>query len=161
MLPFRLHVLANLFADLVEAGELAQFLGEIVIQFGQIFLLDGLNLHGVDERLAGQALVGDVLGITHFKLALFSGIGAAQILGEFRHRVLATDFDQDFIHVYGLGLVVTVFWLSVHGSLSEVALGQRPSFDRRVGGMLFAHAVQRRFDFFVVHDDFGMFGAKF
>ena len=127
---------------------------------GRFFLLNGLNLHGVDERLAGQALVGDVLGITHFELALVSGIGAAQVLGELRNCVLAADLDQHFIHVHGLGFIVAVFWFAVHGSLGEVAFGQRPSFHRRIGGVLLAHAVQGLFDFFVFHHDFRVVGAE-
>ncbi len=62
------------------------------------------------------------------KVRLFAGGGAAQVLGELGHRVLAADFHQHFVHVDGLPFAF--LGLAVERYLGEVAIGQRPAFDR-------------------------------
>ncbi len=62
--------------------------------------------------------------------------------------------------MYGLGGAVVLFGLAVHRGLGEVAVGQGTPFNRGVGGVLLAHAVDRSFDFFVFYNDLGVVGAK-
>jgi hypothetical protein len=52
---------------LVEAGKLAQLFREVVVKLREALLLDPVDLYGIDESLAGEALVGDVFGITYVK----------------------------------------------------------------------------------------------
>ena len=148
----------------VEAGELAQLFGEVVVQLGQTLLLDAIDLHGVDESLAGKPLVGGVFGIAHVEGALLAGRSAGQVLGKFRNRVLAADFDQHVVHVHGIRFgfrdVFAIFGLAVHRGLGEVALGQRASFDGGVGRVLLAHAVERLLDFLVGDGDLRLVGAQ-
>ena len=49
-----LHVLADACCTSSIAGEVAEFLGEVVVQFGQILLLHRLNLDGIDRRSCRQ-----------------------------------------------------------------------------------------------------------
>ncbi len=58
-----LHVVADLFAHRRQVAELSQFLGEVIVQLGQVLLLDGLHFHRIDKGLARQPLVVGVVGI--------------------------------------------------------------------------------------------------
>ena len=54
----------------------------------------------------------------------------------------------------------SVLGLAIERDLGEVAIGQRPAFDRGEGGVLLAQAVQRLLDFFIGHGDFRLLGAQ-
>ena len=112
-------------------------LAKCVVQFGQALLLDGLHLHRVGERLAGETLVGEVLGIVDIEGPLVARGGSAQVLGEFGHGVLAARSPPGF-RPCGPACLRHLFGLAVERDLGEVAIRERTAFDRSEGGVLLA-----------------------
>ena len=136
-------------------------LRELVVQFRQALLFDGLHLHRITECLPRQALVLRIFRIVHVECPIISGAGSAQVCGEFRHRVLACDFDEDFIHVNGLafaglcsGLCFGLYFrfgfarlgIAIERDLSEIAIGEGAALHRIETGMTFAQIGERLLD---------------
>ena len=96
------HAFADSFSDVVEISEFSQLFRELVIQFRQGLLLNGFYSDGVDECLAGEALIGEVLRIRHIESAFIARRDASQVFGELGHGAFAADLDQDVVHVYGV-----------------------------------------------------------
>ncbi len=60
-----------------------------------------------------------------------------------------------------LSLVVRILRTPIHRSLREISILQRTPFHRSESRMLFPHAVQRFFNFFILHNDLRMVRAEF
>src|SRR6266478_3596000 len=156
-------LLANRLPHIVHCLEFAQLLRELVIQFRQALLFDGLHLHRITERLPRQALVLGIFRIIHLERSLISGAGSAQVFGEFRHRVLACDFDEDFIHVNGLafaGLFFARLRIAIERDLSEIAIGEGAAPHRIETGMPLAQIGQRFLHIFLGNRDLRLIGAQ-
>ena len=158
VLALRVHLLANPCAHLFYVGEISQLLRKLIVQLRQALLLNGLNLHGVGERLSGKPFVAVIIGIMNVEGTLITGGSTAQILGELRHRALSADLDQNVIHVYRLAF--TGFGLSIQGDLGKVTLGQWAPFDRRKRRVLFAQISNCLLYFFIGDSDGGLVGAN-
>ena len=80
-----------------EGGEVfvvAEFVGEFVVQLGQVALLDGLDFEVVGDGLAGELGFGVVGGVDGFDLELLADLGAAESFGEGGEGFGAADFDE-------------------------------------------------------------------
>ena len=100
--------------------------------------------------------------IVHLKGALRARGSAAQVLGEFRHGVLAADFHQHFVHVNRICILrgLTILGPAIQRGLRKVAIRQRTSFDRGERRMLLAYVIECLLDFFVVDCDLRFIGAQ-
>ena len=142
-------------AQLVDRAEVgAQLFGELVVQFGNAASLDSLDADFVCHGLAGQSLVGEVVGVFHLEAALLAGLGAAKVLGELRNGILRRRSPpsprplQPAWHRVLVRLLGRAFKAD-HG---EVAVSQRTLFfHRAVGGMLLAQVLQSVLHFFFAH----------
>ena len=127
------------------AKSLDKLLGEVVGWLGDAAGLDRLDVDFVGQGLAGETLVGEVVGVLHVELLVVAGLGAAQILGELGDRVLAADFDHDFVDFDRL--VLFAFLVlgrnAAEADHSEIAIGDGAVvFDSVVGGVLQAQVLQ-------------------
>ena len=90
------------------------------------------------------------------------------MLGEFRHGVLARDFDQHFIHVHGLAFVGFSFAgllfglrVSIERDLGKIAVGQGPALHRIETGMPLAQVGERLLHIGLGNRNFRFIGAQF
>src|SRR5690348_14327978 len=117
MLLLRFDLLANARAQLIDALEFAEFLRELVVQFGNLLPLDPFNLHLVLQSLPGKAFILSILWISNRERPLFARFGAAQVLAEFLHRIAAANIDENIVHVdrlstCRLGFLARVDWIA-------------------------------------------------
>ena len=121
------HAFANAFLHVVDRGEFgAEFLGEVVIQLGQVLLLHAADFYPVVEALAGQAVVGEVVGVLHDEGTLIAGVGTAQVFGELGNGILTADFDHYVVH--GDRLLAFAFTLR-RAFESHLGESRRPVWD--------------------------------
>src|SRR5581483_498387 len=117
-------VLAKLGTNLLHASD-AEFLRPRVVQFGQLLALDRLDLHGIIEALAGEALIGEIGRVLNVEGALFTGTGAAQVFRELGQRAGAGDLNQNVSYLDGFGILFAD-GSALERDLGEVAVGERP-----------------------------------
>src|SRR5271167_2096865 len=107
MFFFGLHVVPQAVAQVVVGRKIRrQLLGEFIGWFRDAARLDSLDLDLVSHRLAGQSLVGEVIGVLHIERAMFPWLSSAEILAEFGDGTVATNLDHDLIDFDGLGVSV-------------------------------------------------------
>src|SRR5581483_3648587 len=155
------HTFADALANVIKRRKFAEFLGEVIIQFRQGFLLDGFDIDFVAEGLAAETFVGEIIGIDDVESTFVASICAAKVFSELGHGVFAADFDENVVHVDGLRAWIGGFRCAIERSLRVVAIGDGAAFDGRERGFLFLQRLQGIFDFVVGDGNFGAVSAQF
>ena len=148
--------LADGFPEFVHGAVVAEFLGELVVEFGQFLAAQALE-HGVElHGLAGQLLGAVILGVGDFEILLVAGSEAAQILGEGLEGVLGADFEH---HLVGLHRFAFDACQAFQRDDGEIAVLHRARVDIDVLRLLLADLVDALGD--VLVGDFGILVGHF
>src|SRR6266516_2185979 len=141
-----LEILTNLRSQLFDRLVIAEPLGELIVDFRNILLLDDFDLHCVLDRLTRESLFGIVVAVRDRERLFIVHFCPEKVLGELFQGCPAADFAYGF---FGADRRLTRFGQRTgKRDFSEVAFLDRTIFfDRRQFGRLFLKFLQRSIDF--------------
>ena len=104
---------------------------EFIVQVGEFLFFDALHFYGVVESLAGELLVGIIVGIFRPELLGLTRRRAPQVLVEAVERLFCAEVAEN---VVGLNWLAAAFGQAAQFDEDVIAIFCGAAFDRNVRG---------------------------